>query len=154
MTAAENRKRRDKLDLWQKRLADSDAAFSAQSAQMDKRERLYAGDRTLRPLVPGDHKRDGERKQTSHVRNIVFENIESQVSSSIPQPKVTARRKKDEPLAEIIEHFLRNELDRLPFETINDLSERTVPIQGGAGFLVEWDTVSYTHLTLPTILLV
>lgn len=140
MTAAENEKRQGKLDLWQRRLADSDAAFSAQSAQMDKREHLYEGDRTLRPLVPGDHKRSGEWKQTSHVRNIIFENIESQVSSSIPQPKVTARRKRDEPLAEIIEHFLRNELDRLPFEMINDLSERTVPIQGGSGFLVEWDS--------------
>ena len=39
----------------------------------------------------------------------------------------------------MIEHFLRNELDRLPFETMNDMAERTVPIQGGVGFLVEWD---------------
>ena len=129
---------RKKLELWQRRLAESSAAFSRQEGQMDERERLYAGDRTLRPLVPGDHRRDGGPKSTSHVRNIVFENIESQVSSSIPQPKVTARRKKDEHLAETIEHFLRNELDRLPMEAINDLSERTVPIQGGTGFLVEW----------------
>ena len=129
---------RKKLELWQRRLAESSAAFSRQEGQMDERERLYAGDRTLRPLVPGDHRRDGGPKSTSHVRNIVFENIESQVSSSIPQPKVTARRKKDEHLAETIEHFLRNELDRLPMEAINDLSERTVPIQGGTCFLVEW----------------
>ena len=129
---------RKKLELWQRRLAESSAAFSRQEGQMDERERLYTGDRTLRPLVPGDHRRDGGPKSTSHVRNIVFENIESQVSSSIPQPKVTARRKKDEHLAETIEHFLRNELDRLPMEAINDLSERTVPIQGGTGFLVEW----------------
>lgn len=137
---SEPKDNRDKLELWQRRLAESGAAFSGEDARMDRRERLYAGDRKLRPLVPGDHKPDGGPKQTSHVRNIIFENIESQVSSAIPQPKVTARRKKDEPLAETIEHFLRNELDRLPFERINDINERTVPIQGGAGFLVEWDS--------------
>ncbi len=129
----------DKLIMWQRRLAEADAAYSAEVAKMDEREQLYAGQRDLRPLVPGDWRRDGRWKKTSHVRNIIFENVESQVSSEIPQPKVTPRRKKDEHLADVIEHFLRNELDRLPFETINDMAERTVPIQGAVGFLVEWD---------------
>jgi len=131
--------RNEKLVMWQKRLAEADAAYSGEVARMDERERLYAGQRDLRPLVPGDWRRDGGWKKTSHVRNIIFENVESQVSSEIPQPKVTPRRKKDEHLADVIEHFLRNELDRLPFETINDMAERTVPIQGAVGFLVEWD---------------
>ena len=61
---------------------------------------------------------------------------------------MTPRRKKDEHLADVIEHFLRNELDRLPFEAINDLAERTVPIQGGAGFLVEWDNTKRTSTTV------
>lgn len=138
----------EKLELWQRRLAESNAEFSAETAKMDDRERLYNGQRYMTPLVAGDHEQDGKHKQTSHVRNIVFENIESQVSSSIPQPKVTARRKEDEPLAEVIEHFLRNELDRMPFETMNDLAERTVPIQGGVGFLVEWDNQARTGTTV------
>jgi len=137
-----------KLELWQKRLGDSNSAFSAEVDKMDERERLYNGDRTLLPLVRGDTKKSGELKQTSHVRNIIFENVEAQVSSSIPQPKVTARRKRDEHLADIIEHFLRNELDRLPFEFMNDMAERTVPIQGGVGFLVEWDNSKRTHNTV------
>lgn len=137
-----------KLPLWQKRLADSAGAFEPEVRKMDERERLYNGDRELKPLVRGDIRRGGGPKQTSHVRNIIFENIEAQVSSSIPQPKVTPRRKSDEHLAEIIEHFLRNELDRLPFETMNDMAERTVPIQGGVGFLVEWDNGARTHNTL------
>lgn len=138
----------EKLELWQRRLAESNAEFSAETSKMDDRERLYSGQRYMTPLVAGDHEEDGKHKQTSHVRNIVFENIESQVSSSIPQPKVTARRKEDEPLAEVIEHFLRNELDRMPFETMNDLAERTVPIQGGVGFLVEWDNQARTGTTV------
>ena len=137
-----------KLTRWQQRLADSNAAYSDEVQKMDERERIYNGDHTLTPLVRGDTKKNGMPKKTSHVRNIVFENIESQVSSSIPSPKVTPRRKKDEKLADIIEHFLRNELDRLPFETMNDMAERTVPIQGGVGFLVEWDNSRRTHSTV------
>ena len=141
-------KKPQKLELWQERLAAADRGFSAEIDKMDQRERLYNGDNSLRPLVERDVRKDGGAKKTSHVRNIIFENIESQVSSSIPQPKVTPRRKQDEHLADIIEHFLRNELDRLPFETINDMAERTVPIQGGVGFLIEWDNAKRTHRTV------
>ncbi|MFR8291932.1 MAG: hypothetical protein ACLVBB_08525 [Dysosmobacter welbionis] len=70
------------------------------------------------------------------------------MSSAIPSPKVTPRRKEDEALAAKIEHWLRCELDRLPFETINDQAERTVPIQGGVGFLVAWDNRKRTHDTV------
>ena len=132
-----------KLDVWQKRLADSDVAWKAQMTKMDRREHLYSGDRELRALTKGD-----EGQKAPHIRNIVFENIESQVSSAIPSPKVTPRRKEDEGLADKIEHWLRCELDRLPFETINDQAERTVPIQGGVGFLVAWDNRKRTHDTV------
>lgn len=137
-----------KLDLWQQRLSESDQYWRPELLKMDHREALYNGDHELRPLVPGDTKKDGSPKHTSHVRNIIFENIESQISSSIPQPKVTARRKKDEKLADLIEHFLRNELDRQPFETMNDMAERTVPMQGGVGFLTEWDNTKRTQTTV------
>ena len=139
-----------KLKLWQQRLCDSNAAYSAEYARMDQRERIYNGDDQLRPLVPGDTRRDGGPRKTSHVRNIVFENVETQVSSAIPQPKVIPRRQEDEKLAEILEHFLRNELERLPFAQLNDLAERTVPIQGGVAFLVEWDNRERTHDTVGT----
>lgn len=129
-----------KLAMWQERLERSRNAFSDETAKMDERERLYNGMRELSPLFPDDVNRDGDRKRTSHIRNIIFELIESQVSSSVPTPKVTPRRKEDEHLASVIEHLLRNELDRLPFEALNDLAERSVLIQGGVGFLVEWDS--------------
>lgn len=132
-----------KLDIWQRRLADSDAAWKPEMERMDRREHLYSGDRELRALTKGD-----EGQKAPHIRNIVFENIESQVSSAIPSPKVTPRRKEDEGLADKIEHWLRCELDRLPFETINDQAERTVPIQGGVGFLVAWDNRKRTHDTV------
>ena len=150
MKAKHQKQAGEKLKLWQQRLALSNAAYSAEYARMDQRERIYNGDHQLRPLVPGDTRRDGGVRSTSHVRNIVFENVETQVSSSIPQPKVTPRRKEDEGLALLLEHFLRNELERLPFAQLNDLAERTVPIQGGVAYLVEWDNRERTHDTVGT----
>lgn len=135
-----------KLKLWQDRLARNEAAYSKEESAMDAREQMYLGMSSITPIVRGERK-----TKTPHVRNICAELIESQVSSSIPQPKVTARRKKDEALAKLIEDMLRNELDRLPFEQLNDMMERTVPIQGGAGFLIEWDNTERTHFSVGEI---
>lgn len=140
-----------KLRIWQTRRSRADAEYSAEAAKMDEREAIYNGSKKLKPLTPGDVKKDGGAKKTSHVRNIVFENIESMISSSIPTPKVTAKHKEDEKLAAMIEHWLRNEMDRLPFETMNDMAERTVPMQGGTGWLVEWDNSQHTHSTVGEI---
>ncbi len=136
---------RAKLELWQKRLGQSDTAFAPEVEKMDKRELSYMGDRKLE--IHGKCDADKHIQQTDHVRNIVFENLESMVSSSLPQPKVTAIRKEDEYLANIIERFLRNEMDRLPFERLNDMAERTVPIQGGGLFWPEWNELQRDHST-------
>ena len=134
----------EKLRRWQDRLSRADREFAPQVEKMDHREALYNGDRNLKPMVPGDAK--SGKEQTPHVRNIIFENIESQISASIPQPKVTPRRQQDEKKAAIIEHWLRNELNRQPYELLNDMSERTVPIQGGNLFHIEWDESIRRHL--------
>ena len=138
-------KKTDKLDLWKRRLKANDTAYSAEEARMDGREALYRGSDEIRPIVAKDRARE---RETPHVRNLCAEMIESQVDSNIPQPKVTPRRKRDEWRAKLIEDMLRNELDRLPMETINDQMERTVPIQGGGAFLVEWDSDQRTHSTV------
>lgn len=138
-------KTNSRLSLWQNRLlqSNSDSEWAAQLRKMDRRERLYRGENQMKPVVKGDKAND----KTPHVRNIIFENIESCVSSSIPQPKVTPLRQKDEHLAEIIENFIRNELNRQPFERMNDMAERTIPIQGGGLWMEEWDEGSTTHST-------
>lgn len=126
--------KQEKLIHWKNRLSASQLAYDGFSAAFDHREALFRGARDVAPCADGDKKR-----AAYHVRNIVAELIESQVDANIPQPKVTPRRKEDEALARIIEDMLRDELDRLPFETFNDMMERTVPIQGGSYFLLEWD---------------
>lgn len=125
---------KDRLRLWQDRLGRANAAYEPELSKMDGREELYQGCNRIRPIVC-----TARKKETPHVRNLCAELVESQVDSNIPQPKVTPRRREDEWRAKLIEDMLRNELDRLPFEQMNDIMERTIPIQGGGAFLVEWD---------------
>lgn len=134
------RQAREKLHIWQERLSKNASAFTDMTARMDAREALYRGDNGIRPLIERTRS-----TKTPHVRNICAELIEAQVDSSIPTPKVTAMRAEDEEKARLIEDMLRNELTRLPMEMINDQMERTVPIQGGGAFLVEWDATAGTH---------
>mgnify|MGYP000838793825 FL=1 len=134
---------KQKLRIWQERLQRNMAAYEAEESRMDDRETLYKGSMQILPIVQGERKRE-----THHVRNICAELIEAQTDSNIPQPKVTPRRKQDEWRAKIIEDMLRNELDRQPFEQLNDMMERTVPIQGGAAFLVEWDNTQRSHTSV------
>ena len=105
----ETKEKSEKLRLWQQRLSHSETAYQKQLNKMDGREKQYLGDRVLRPLTENDTSKCG-KKETPHVRNITAELIEAQVSSDIPQPKVTARRKEDEPLAALVEDVLRAEL--------------------------------------------
>ena len=138
-----NRTDRKKLQMWQERLSQAQSAYEAVLGRMDDREAVYRGDHKINPQI-----KNQKVLETTHVRNIASELVEAQVDSAIPQPKVTARRIRDEGKAKIIEDLLRNELDRLPMEVINDLMERVVPIQGGGLYLVEWDNTLRTHETV------
>lgn len=130
---------REKLQLWQERLALAETAIAGERTRMLRREKQYEGDHTI--YAP-----DGSvaaDSLASHVRNVSFEVIETQVDSTIPAPKVTAVRQEDEELASIIESMLRDVMDRLPSERLNDEGERLSPVQGGYGLLVDWlDSVS------------
>lgn len=139
----------DKLEMWRARLGKNQIQIQLEREWMDIREQTYLGNPYInRPIIRGDKSMD---TGAPHIRNITAELIESEIDSSIPQPKVTAKRPEDEQKAKIIEDMIRNELDRMPFERINDLMERIVPIQGGAGFLVEWDNEQRTHYTVGDI---
>lgn len=141
------KQKKETVSLWQERLEKNLSAYAAEQEKMQRREAQYRGDRTLTPLTENDRKY-GYQKETSHVWNITAENIESEIDSSIPMPKVTPMRREDEHLARMIENMLRNELDRIPTEEINDESERITYKQGGCLYLPEWDTSKRTHTTV------
>ncbi len=122
------------FEYWKEKYLSSKNAYESQKKLMDTRELLYRGTKTI--FSPYG---DEAEKSATHVRNIVFENIEAEIDSSIPSPKVSAKREQDEHLATEIEDMLKNILDILPFEQLNDIGERTAYIQGGSYFLCEWD---------------
>lgn len=122
----------ERLLLWQARREKCETAYAEELKKIDEREALYRGEAEIRGV-------GGEKVKALHIRNIVAENIEAQIVSSIPRPRVQAVREEDEPLAEIIEKLLVREMDRLPLERLNDMDERTTPLQGGNGWLTEWD---------------
>ena len=132
-----------RLEYWQEVMRKDEAAWEPARAALREQEELLRGRRGI--TAP-----DGSaaRKQASHSRNLVQELVEAQVDSNIPQPKVTALHKEDEDLARLIEDMLRNELDRLPMEVINDLQERVTPTHGGDLLWVDWDQTRNTHTTL------
>ena len=123
-----------KLRQWQERLETAKEAIQPELDRMGKRESIYDGD----PTIYAPDGSVAKKGKATHVRNVGFELIEAQVESDIPTPKVTAIRQEDEPLADVAENLLRNVLDRLPFERLNDEGERISPVQGGHGLLVDW----------------
>lgn len=123
-----------KLEMWQDRLETAREAIMPELNRMGKRESIYDGD----PTIYAPDGSVAKKGKATHVRNVGFELIEAQVESDIPSPKVTAIRQEDEWLADIAENLLRNVMDKLPFERINDEGERISPVQGGHGLLVDW----------------
>lgn len=133
----------EKLRKWQRRMEHHSEKWENYSQKFDPREEMVRGTKTIKPCCDYD-----TRNKIYHVRNIASELIEAQVDAAIPTPKVTPRHKEDEALAKIIEDMLIDEMDRMPMEVINDMMERTVPIQGGAFLLVEWDNSVRTQSTV------
>ena len=135
----QDRKRRA---FWQARLDDARRQYAEKRARMDRREDCYKGTKQI-PAAGG-----GAAKAAGNVRNIVYELVESQVDASVPQPKVTAIHPEDRPLARKIEAMLLAQIRQLNFKEMNDEQERTVPIQGGDFWQVEWDPAAGFHCTM------
>lgn len=130
----------NKLADWQGLYTDAKQAYDEAIAEMDDNEQAYLGTRKIKKA---DGKTDAE-KQTSNVRKMVYELVESQVDTVIPMPKVTSLIG-NEDRAQMIEAMLRNELDRLDTEEFIDEQARITPMLGGSIFYLEWDNSIRTH---------
>lgn len=129
-----------KLDKWRGKLENAMISYSSVRNEIKQNEKLYDGTREV--LTPNGLY---AAKEAVNVRNICYELIESQVDSSIPMPKVIPIHEGDDVLAKRIENAIVNKIKAHRFNIMNDLMERTVPIQGGDFFLVEWDNTLGTH---------
>lgn len=134
-----------KLRMWKDRYEKALSAYNGELVRIGERDDAYHGIVKPRKAYVEN---DKSISDDTHRRNIIYELIETQIDTSIPQPKVTAKRQEDEVLARTIEDMLRGELDRLSFEIINDRAERMSPIQGGCFYLCEWDETQRSHTTV------
>lgn len=131
-----------KIDKWEKKLTEALIHYKPVLEEITDNDRAYRGTREIYNSNGGK----SNKKKTS-VRKVAFELVEAQVDSYIPQPKVTSAMGHTT-RAQTIEHFIKNELDRLPFEEINDEQSRTTTIAGASLFLVEWDNSVKTRNTI------
>ena len=138
----------NKIEQWQEKYQKAKSSWSRTKEELLKYSALYEGTYEIETTDPT---LKGKVKKAKSVRNIIAENIDTIVDSNIPTPKVTAKREQDEKKADRIENFLRNVLDRLPFETLNDEDERNTSIFGADIFLVEWNNNGGTHTTVGEI---
>ena len=131
-----------KRDKWRNKLEQARIAYSKTLTEIKKMQGIYEGTRE----VNGNPNTGAPAKDLAiNIRNIAYELIESQVDSSIPMPKVTALHEGDEQLARSIERALVNKVKLLKLSILNDKMERTVPVQGGDFFMVEWDNALGFH---------
>lgn len=135
------------IETWKAKLQKALEAYSKELQKMEQREAVYNGRREIDPTTDNDKNSRGGKRSTANVWNIVAENIEAEVDSSVPMPKVSALRQEDEELAAKIETMLRCEIDRLPMEQLNDMTERICKKQGGVYIMPEWDATRKTHCT-------
>ena len=121
----------DKINHWEKKLRNAVAFYEEQVAENNDNYAAYKGTRDI-------YNSQGQKsnKQKTTVRKVTFELAEAQIDTTIPQPKVTSVKGMVD-RAQSIEHYIKNELDRLPFEEMNDEQERTTKITGSSIFLVE-----------------
>lgn len=130
------------LKKWQARLETAKTRYANDRNRMKEYEGYYNGERSVR-ANPNTYKTP--TKVSANVRNIIFELIESQVDSAVPMPKVQAIHAGDEELAKKIEHMLENKVRSLGLIRLNDIMERTTPVQGGDYFYVRWDKNAGLH---------
>lgn len=141
MKAFEAPVRSQELLDWQKKLEVAKAGQDL--TLMDKREYLYMGDRTVDKNINAS---TTPQKASNNVYNIIYEFIESQVSSQIPMPQVKSKREGFEIQAQMIADGIANDLRESNIETINDQNERITPLQGFSLVEVAWNPDYKHHL--------
>ena len=129
-----------KLEFFKALYEEARSAYAEEVELFRRRRAQYLGDNAI----------DGSPCPATHVRNITYELIESQVTGYIPSPSVSPKQEsvRGERNAKSIETLCRRLRNDLPFERINDQDERFAPIYGGSVFLVEWDESVRTHTTV------
>ena len=131
-----------KIDFWEKKLRNAITFYQGQITENNDNYATYKGTRDIY-----NSKGQKANRNKTTVRKVAFELVEAQIDITIPQPKVTSVKGNID-RAQTIEFYIKNELDRLPFEEMNDEQERISKIIGSGLFLIEWDNSVKTRNTI------
>ena len=118
-----------------------DSCEEVSPSNLEKWRKAYYG--TLAALD-----KDGNESKTrkgKSLRKMIFELVESKVDNSIPMAKIQPRYKRDLPLVDITENYLKFEVDRILTRFVNDKSERSTYVDGTSWYKVWWDSLDSTH---------
>lgn len=112
----------------------------------DDREKLYVGTHAVDENVNDDRVQPNGRSRANNVVNVIYEMIESQIDTQIPQPSVRSKWPGKEYLEKMVEDSIKNDLAESEIYRINDENERITPIQGFSLITVEWNPDFDRHL--------
>lgn len=131
----------EELEKWKNKLAMARADFNIDI--MDQREYIYLGTRSVDKNVNTNKL---PSKAANTVYNIVFEFIETQVNTQIPQPSVKSMREPYEEQAHMIEDCISDKLKQMDTEDVTDACERITPVQGYSIMELCWNNDKKHHL--------
>jgi len=131
------------LKSWQDKLSLAQA--NTNTTIRDEREMIYLGTGDTDANI-NQVSSTGVRKKANNVVNLVLEFIETNVDSTIPQPSVRTKLPGFEMQATMIEDSLTADITELGITAINDVNERTTPVQGYSAMLVGWNPDFKHHL--------
>ncbi len=135
-------KDQEELQKWKKKLELAKQNWD--TTLIDEREMIYNGTHDVDKNINDTSNK--ARSKANNVQNIVYEFVESQIETTIPQPSVKSKREGYEYLAKMIEDSAKNDLQEIEIERINDENERTTPIQGWSLMKVHWNPDFKHHL--------
>lgn len=133
--------RDDQLQKWRKKLATAQTEFN--TGLMDQREYIYLGSHGVDGNINSNQR---PSKDANTVYNIVFEFIETQVNTQIPQPSVKSVREGFEEQAHMIEDSIADKLKQMDTEEVTDTNERITPVQGYSIMELCWNNDVHHHL--------
>lgn len=109
----------------------------------DKFELAYRG--TQKTTANVNSTRNAPVKKTNVVRNIIFELIESQINTDVPEPQVISRKPGFQDQAKMIEEKIKSDLFYLNADTMSDILERTTYTNGVGIVMLHWDINKGNH---------
>jgi len=142
-TMKEDQEQDKALKDWQDKLRLAQAGTN--TTIRDEREMIYLGTGDVDANINSTDS-IGKRKKANNVVNLVLEFIETNVDSTIPQPSVRTKLPGFESQATMVEDSLTADITELGITAINDVNERTTPVQGYSAILVGWNPDFKHHL--------